>query len=182
MNEQLFWNLINGCMPLYNVDDAALIHKRRLTDLLRNCTDNELLAFGNQYERQIEKLCSWELWAAAWLVPDKDGHQYCGDSDWLDFLDRLVSRGQTICKEVELCADVISELDAPELLKSGDCFSFIPQHLLRERHSEETFHRIWDIELADLTMPKGEFWNEDDTSYFLRVVPKCSKKWGIPSA
>lgn len=182
MEEQRFWEIIHQTMPSYDRDDSAAEHISRLTEMLREFKDDEIVSFGDHYERQIEKLCSWEIWAAAWLIPDINGDPYCGDGDFLDFLDRLVCRGQDVCKIAAVNPDfIISELKVPEQLKSGNCMSFVAKDILKERHGQETFELLWDkVDLAKTTNPRGVRWEEDETSYFLRVLPKCVKRWGIP--
>jgi hypothetical protein len=141
-------------------DDQAFA----LTDFLRECSREDLIAFERLYAEQIRRAERWDLWGAGYLI-----NGGMGDDSFHDFRHWLISRGRIVFERA--VADPDSLADVPEAVEDEICaerFGSAVYHVYRDTYGEE----------LPRTSLRGDYegddWEEDDLpERFPRLAAKA---------
>ena len=178
-DEVVFWEILQ----LANLDNTPYSvdkHVNQLERELSELADDDLLEFHQWFHEKLQQARTWEMWAAAWITPDQNNAQGCGDDEFDDFCAGLVARGRTTFESVVKEPDLVAEISNPELLKSGEGFINAADRIYAKRHGQGS--SIYYVLNTPLTVePTGECWKETDRQYFVRKLPCALQKFGFPS-
>jgi len=178
MKETDFWKLLEDTSPGYKSDKSVDEHLEALYAVLMDSSDKDLVDFYRIYKQLIRSANSYALWGAAWLVPDKEFGQGCGDDEFDDFRAGLIARGKDTFAKVLQDPDYVSDVPFAHLLKCGEPFAFASDQIYRERHQGTMLGEI--VDTGRPSRPIGREWAEDDKAFFQRNYPRCCKRWGVP--
>ena len=113
MRPDAFWALVEAARAESGDDMEARVDA--LTHRLQALPAGDVLDFSRLFDVCMDRACTWDLWAAAWVV--RGG---CSDDGFADFRSSLVSMGRTVYEQA---------LSDPESLASlpratADCLGF----------------------------------------------------------
>lgn len=89
MSEETFWQIIENCRPkTFRFSTEA--HTARISEVLTNLTDEEILGFSRFKDNLTDQAYTWELSDAARTI----GSQQTSDDDFIDFRVNLIFQGR----------------------------------------------------------------------------------------
>lgn len=178
MKEAEFWKILEESSTGYGTENSVNEHLDSLYAILERLSDQDLMDYYRIFKLLIRSANSHELWGAAWLVPDREFGQGCGDDEFDDFRAGLIARGQDTFTKVLCNPDLVAEVPFASLLKRGESFAFASDQIYRSRHDGAMLGEI--IDLGKPAPLKGKPWSEGDKAFFLENYPRCCDKWGVP--
>lgn len=106
MSDARFWAIIDRTAA-YEADSEAQLEA--LHESLNALSTEDIVAFSDAFERQIQRAYTWDLWAVAYIA-----HGGASD-DGFDYFRRwLVSKGQAVFERVLAQPDSLAEVLAPD--------------------------------------------------------------------
>ena len=106
MSDARFWTIIDGTTADEAEPEAQL---EALREILTGLSMNEVLAFHDAFERQMQRAYTWDLWAVVYIA-----HGGASD-DGFDYFRRwLISKGRAVFEQVVAQPDRLAEVLAAD--------------------------------------------------------------------
>ncbi|RYF96709.1 MAG: DUF4240 domain-containing protein, partial [Caulobacteraceae bacterium] len=106
MSDALFWTIIDGTTADEAEPEAQL---GALREILTGLSMEEVVAFHDAFERQMQRAYTWDLWAVAYIA-----HGGASD-DGFDYFRRwLISKGRAVFEQVVAQPDSLAEVLAAD--------------------------------------------------------------------
>lgn len=172
MDEQQFWAIVDRT-ALHEANPEDQMEALRVE--LEGLSADEILAFRNQFEAQLARAYTWDLWAAAYVA-----HGGASDDGFEYFRRWMVSKGRTVFERLlahpddlpdVLVSDVEGVLEFEEIL-------YVTNDAWGAKSGLDAAEMPFDM--ASMTLgrePQGEPF-EDDPEYLARRLPKTWARFG----
>lgn len=176
MSEKRFWALIDKSRErakekkLRRGEDFIDRHIKELTQMLRELSAGELIAFDRRFDFYHALAYRWDLWAIAYWL-----HAGCSDDGFNDFRSCLISLGKATffraLKDPDSLAEVVGRRDAPYLQAEG--FQYVASTVYKEKTKEE----MPEGKTYRPAKPAGRRIDHDNEAVMRRHFPKTVAKF-----
>lgn len=163
MDETLFWSIIEAGGPDSFRDPERQLNAVR--DRLRLLTPGELVAFHLMFNRKMDDVYHWDLWAAGYLM-----NGGCSDDGFAYFRAWLISQGRRVYEAALRDPDSLAEVADPDRddNEAEDLWG-VAQEVYREKAGTYMV-----VEFKWTAQPRGERWHDDDLDEFARRLPRLT--------
>lgn len=167
MNATTFWTIVDEAAKKAKGDQDKFISA--LTKKLKAFSPEEIVAFDGQFRAQMDRLYTWELWGAAYLILGG-----CSDDGFEYFRAWVISQGKAVAEAAATAPDSLAKLDIdePELCEF-EMFLYVTAEVYEEVAEEELPPRTTPMP----SEPAGESFDFDDTEEMTARYPKLAAKF-----
>ena len=171
MNQQQFWDIIQGSLIAQNVEEQIEF----LSNELAKLSKDNILEFDYLFRQKHEDAFTWDIWAAAYTIQGG-----CSDDGFIDFRAWLVYRGKDVFEKALQNSDSLAELGREKLEESEESEDFY--YLTADAYEEITGIEGMDVEedpnfkpVEFTELPRGQDWDEENLDQLKERNPNIFK-------
>lgn len=132
---------------------------------LRRLPLEEIKSFHEHFDRCEDRGCTWELWAAAYIIGGG-----CSDDAFLDFRATLISMGREVFEQALANPQSLADINYDAEAAFYEGYQYIPALIEKELSGGKRFPRY----APGPAQPSGNPWDEDKVA---EVFPKLAEKY-----
>lgn len=172
MDEQRFWTIVDRT-AVHESDPERQVEALRAE--LMALTAEDVVAFRNAFEAQLERAYSWDLWAVAYVV-----HGGASDDGFEYFRRWMVSKGRTSFERLLARPDDLADMlvdDVDGVLEFEEIL-YVTDEVWGEKTGLDPAEM--PVDLASMTVgcePRGIPF-EDDPDHLKRRIPRTWARFG----
>ena len=163
-----FWSIIDATRGTDEDDQLG-----KLGGSLRELADQDLVDFIHLFNGMRNRMYSWRLWAAAYLI-----NGGCSDDGFIDFRNWLIARGRREAEEAMRDPDSLAGHDIEMDCASFEQFGYVMLEVFRERSDGAYPSLPGEAGGGQPSDPDWDF-DFDDEAEMQRRLPRLSAEFAF---